>query len=91
VLTLLWAVTCELGIPRSTLREHLDREGVDYQTHRRVRNTPLQKPRVLLYSLEEGRWSEERSIPDMEGGIGSYLFPRTAYFLSLHSNDLGLQ
>ncbi len=33
------AVARELGIPRNTLREHLEREGVDYRTYLSCRNT----------------------------------------------------
>ncbi len=39
------AVARELGVPRNTLREHLERKGVDYRTYLPCRNTsPSEMP-----------------------------------------------
>ncbi|MDW5563470.1 MAG: hypothetical protein SA339_09610 [Methanomassiliicoccus sp.] len=42
------AVAKELGVPRNTLREHFERDGVDYKTHLPCRNTPSSKSRSNL-------------------------------------------
>ena len=45
------AVAKDLGVPRSTLRDHLERAGVDYQTHLPCRNTPPPKTKAPLNTV----------------------------------------
>lgn len=44
------AVAKDLGVPRSTLREHLERAGVDYETYLGCRNTPPPETEGGLYT-----------------------------------------
>jgi hypothetical protein len=57
------ATANELGIPRSTLREHLDRAGVDYRTYLPCRNTPSSKTGGVSNTAEgEEPLAADRSV-----------------------------